>query len=239
MHITLSNLRAVYTAIFCCLFTIGCTSKPDIHIYAKYLSDEQKATLERGFDNANYDIIFNNLDFPSSINQNTIIYSLLLSDPDVISLAERISDQNNLPVINTQALTKGNHWYTTNAIAVFLIPDNPAGQTDVFVEDLIQTYQGHKCPPKLTLTLKANGAYQFSHSTELAYGTMKLQGKWKYRQFPYIEFWAEGDTYASQYFEIRKSFEKDIVGEISFIDLFPANTGYFPAGCVFRHGVRT
>lgn len=106
------------------LLQAGCSSVPVVHVYAKYLSAAQIKQLKMSLTSSGeYRVVTNDFNFPASITENTMIYPIILEDLVVIDdVAELVSSAGH-PVENFQAMTKGNHWYTNNTLALFIYPE--------------------------------------------------------------------------------------------------------------------
>ncbi len=218
----------------------GCASKPTVYVYAKYLNDSQKKEVKDAFERAEqYQIKMNDFDLPTSISDNTILYSLLLREPGFITLAEALSAEAGFPIRRTQGLTEGNHWYTKNSLALLLLPEKNGGNGLLFQQDLINQYEGKSCDNVTTLNLASDGTFLLGVQTESdGYMQDEVKGTWKYRQYPFVELQKEGLTYAQYYFEIQQFTGSDVVGEIDYVELVSLNAGTLPEGCSFIVGVR-
>jgi hypothetical protein len=227
-----------YTAVLIPLVCCGCASQPTLYIYAKYLDENQKQKIKDKLQVQNYHIEFNSYDFPTSITQSTMLYSLLLMDPEVIDKAEKSLSDLGFHIARSQGLTEGNHWYTKNSIGVFLYPSTKDSNGPLFRQDLINHYEGQNCGDALSLDLKSDGFYQLSLANTDGKGTAVEEGRWRYRQYPYIELQKSHASYATDYFQIIQFVDSDKVSEIEFIKFLPLNSGHFSTGCAFLHGVR-
>ena len=101
----------------------GCSSKPTVYVYAKYLDDNERNKLTNNLTKEGLDVKSNEFDFPSTVTSNTVLYSLLLQEPDAIDKTSEIADTLGFPIHSVQMLTQGNHWYTKNSLALFLLPE--------------------------------------------------------------------------------------------------------------------
>lgn len=220
------------------LFTLlaGCSSIPTVHIYGKYLDASEKRLLMEKFEQDKYTLKFNELDFPTSITHNTLLYSLLLKDPETIDHAQFHAEQAGLPVVQVSALAEGNHWYTKNSMALFLFPQHEAGATLFFRQDLVHTYQGENCGSEIELALNENGRFTLTNKLETPLDLGK--GVWKFRQYPYIELQKDESSYADYYFEISRYRGRDNISDIDFIKLTFLNSGDLPKECTFLYGMR-
>ncbi|TPV57847.1 hypothetical protein FJ444_11830 [Aestuariibacter sp. GS-14] len=230
----------VYLMVMASLFLAGCANKPTVYVYAKYLSESQKKEVKETLEESKqYQIKMNDFDMPASITENTLLYSLLLRDPEFIALAEELSVEAGFPIKRTQGMTEGNHWYTKNSLALFLLPEDNGSNLVLFKQDLINRYEGKQCENVTALNLDNDGTFVLDVQPQ-SDGYMKdsIKGTWKYRQYPFVELQKEGLAYAEYYFEIQQFTGSDVVGEIDYVELVSLNAGSLPGGCSFIVGTR-
>lgn len=140
----------------------GCVTQPTVHIYAKYLSKEQKTQLVTHLKESNLRVNVNDFDFPPELSENTIIHSLLLQNPSIIPQTQVVLKELGWEVNAVSPVKQGNHWYTGNSFAVLLRPDNTQSTNEVLKQDLTHTFQGQKCGQAVALTLNPSGHYVMS-----------------------------------------------------------------------------
>tara|TARA_R110002124_G_scaffold230463_3_gene395578 strand:- start:29 stop:736 length:708 start_codon:yes stop_codon:yes gene_type:complete len=229
-----------YLLIFFVLFLFGCTNKPTVHVYAKYLDDIQRNEIIDSFEQSTkYHVEINEFDFPATIEANTLLYSLLLRESETINIASDISASAGFPIQRIQALTQGNHWYTKDSVALFLIPKNRDRTSTFFPQDLVNKYIGKNCDTTTYLTLNKNRSFQLviEAGGNRNVGEV-INGIWKYRQYPFLELQREGADYSEDYFEIKQFRESDKVSQIDFVELISLSTGNLVKGCSFLFGRR-
>jgi hypothetical protein len=234
-----SRMKVLKHFFICITFLLsGCANQPTVYVYAKYLNDAQKKDIHNKLKSEKYQVKLNEFDFPTTITENTIIYSLLLREPEMIDKAIELAADAGLPVQRTQGLTEGNHWYTKNSIALFLFPERRDKQLGLFRQDLLNDYTGENCGKESTLSLKKDGSFKLLASSEGKPNSQAKEGKWLYRQYPFIELKINGAPYADYYFEIKQYKGRDEVSEIEFTKLILLNSGSLPEECSFLHGTR-
>lgn len=233
----------------------GCSSKPTVYVYAKYLNNNQRNELTNNLTKEGLDVKSNEFDFPSTVTSNTVLYSLLLQEPDAIDKTSEVANTMGFPIRSVQMLTQGNHWYTKNSLALFLLPEGGRPDGTLLSQDLAHEYQAETCPENTVLTLNPNGTFElilgdnniderdaYSNSNNARNsGSKKASGQWKLRQFPYLELQENGSRYANFYFEISQSEETDQISAIHFINLSTINVNStipLPLSCVFTYGER-
>ncbi|MEG3765360.1 hypothetical protein [Alteromonas sp. 14N.309.X.WAT.G.H12] len=217
----------------------GCSSQPTVFVYAKYLDNQQREDVTRTFEQSGkYQVELNEFDFPTSVTTNTLLYSLLLRDPDTIDAAADLSASAGFPIQRTQGLTQGNNWYTKNSMALFLLPAHLGSQAPFFVQDLVHDYLADNCDVAQSLTLAKDGTFSLQFATPNHGATKEsVHGTWKYRQYPFVELQSRDSPYADFYFEIEQFRGADKVSEIDYLKLQLLN-GSLPEGCAFLIGTR-
>ena len=135
--------RTIITCFVFLVFTFlvtGCANKPTVHVYGKYLDTPKLHSLTEKLKEQGLNVEANEFDFPTTVNSNTLLYSLLLRSPEVIDRTASIAELEGFPITNMQALTQGNHWYTKDSLALFLFPDGRKPKGTLLAQDLTNTY---------------------------------------------------------------------------------------------------
>ena len=229
-------MRTNLLLLFMVMFLSGCASNLKIHVYAKYLEEAEKQDIKSAFASLeDVQVELNEFDFPATVTQNTMLYSLLLSDPESIDAVSGVAESVGLPIGQIQEFSQGNHWYTNNSIALFLYPQNKEKTGPLFRQDLINTYQGQACGEAIALSLKEDGSFRLENKPSFD----PVVGTWAYRQYPYVELKIKGSDYSSYYFEIQQTRDTDQISDIDIVKLHSLNTGYLPEGCAFLVGTRS
>jgi hypothetical protein len=227
------------SAVFCMLTMSGCATKPTVYVYGKYLEPPQVQQLTTQLSQNGLDVEVNDFDFPTTINSNTLLYSLLLQSPEAIDNTSAIAEREGFPINSVQLLAQGNHWYTKNSLALFLFPDGKKPKGTLLAQDLMHTYKAQSCGDGHRLSLNKDGTYQLTLKTEDS--TAETKGHWKFRQFPYLELQELNSPYANYYFEISSEQTKDQVSELNLthLQLLNANSANpLAQECVFTYGLR-
>ena len=217
----------------------GCASHPTVYLYGKYLEPSKVQALSEQLTNQGLNVEVNDFDFPTSVSTNTLLYSLLLQSPEAIDNTTNIAENAGYSVNSIQSLTQGNHWYTKNSLALFVFPDGNRPSGTLLAQDLIHRYIAKGCGNGQRLTLHKDGAYTLSLQTPTSLENAK--GKWKFRQFPYLELQEPNSPYANYYFEISRVESEDKVSklDLTHLHLLNANSANpLASECVFTYGVR-
>ncbi len=138
-----TSVQKSFLCFIMCLLMKSCANQPNVYVYAKYLNEQQKRLITEKLAPYRYDVKFNEHDFPTSMTDNTILYSPFLQTNSVIDNASEVTSALGLPIYNIQGLTEGNHWYTNNSIGIFLFPKDRASISTVFKQDLTGDYEAH------------------------------------------------------------------------------------------------
>jgi hypothetical protein len=69
---------------------------------------------------------------------------------------------------------------------------------------LINDYKGENCGKESTLSLKKDGSFKLVTSSEGKPDSQAKEGKWLYRQYPFIELKINDAPYADYYFELTQ-----------------------------------
>lgn len=184
-----------------------------------------------------FEVKTNSFEFPASISQNTLLYSLMLSSPERLTRVDKVITEKGFKLFTEQAMTEGNHWYTQNSLALFLY----STQSPLHVllkADLARTYIISGCKSDTSLTLHEDGSYQFSGNFEHAYQQEQSAGTWLFRQRPYIELRATGADLSTQYFEASTEYTHDQISALTFIRLKPLQSELVPSDCEFEFALR-
>lgn len=210
-------LRQVCILVWICMLA-GCASKTSVHLYAKYMSEQEQQHLRQALEHNGFNVSVNTLGFPASVEATTLLYSLLLKDSQDIDSVTGIAASQGISVTHIRSLTEGNHWYTKNSLALFVLPDDYRG---ILKPDLLHTFITDKCSQTLSLALHSNGTFTIKQTGEPVSGqTANRQGSWHYRQPPYLELrFANGRDFS--YYQIHKRSESDIVSAMQVIRLIP------------------
>lgn len=227
------------------LMLAGCVSPTTVHIYGKYFDDADLQPLVSALKENDYEVETNLFDPPASVTNNAILYSLLLDDSTKLEQVKTLVKQAGFNVNDFLPLTRANHWYTKNSMALILFPDDIETGGHIFVQDLDNSYKSKDCGAELTLTLNEDGSYLISGDTGDYEWTEEdldvLSGTWLYRQFPYLELRTKthNDQYTYyMYFEISKRSERDKISKIEMLQLNPVQKYSATAGCSFEFGER-
>ena len=221
------------------LLISGCASNPTVYLYGKYLEPSKVQVLSEQLMDQGLNVEVNDFDFPTSVSTNTLLYSLLLQSPEAIDNTTSIAENAGYPINSVQSLTQGNHWYTKNSLALFVFPDGHRPLGALLAQDLAHIYTADGCGDGQRLTLNKDGSYTLTLQTPTS--SEDVKGKWKFRQFPYLELQEPNSPYANYYFEISRVDSQDKISKLDLTQLHLLNANSanpLAKECVFTYGVR-
>ncbi|NMP31968.1 hypothetical protein HII17_10350 [Thalassotalea sp. M1531] len=228
-------LRLVCSLSVICF--VGACSSPTVHIYGRYMSNEQTQSLVNQLVSRSIDVEINHHSFPQTINNTAIVYSPFVTKPEVVHQLEDILMAQHWPVSNVSALVEDNHWFQKNSIGVFIVPEGINPHAGTSIVDIANNYHSDNCSNDINLSLHRDGSYTFSRevkSYNYSYGT---HGFWRIRSYPYIEMKPmNADRWL--YFEVSKQKVNDRLGSALVYRLLPVEEYAAIRGCDFIFGER-
>ncbi len=209
-----------------------------MHLYKRYLSDEQAQRITQKLEALDYNVKANVLVFPDEIQKSTIVYSPFIDgEKNLDSFIAEIG-QLGWPDVELQALFKGNHWYSKNSIGLFLIPEGVKQTDKMHSQDLVNQYNSEQCEVSAQLFLKRDQTYQLLYTKDPNTLTEHKTGTWTLTGYPYIELTSSNGDWRF-YFEIHQSNISDVVGKVDLLQLKPLSSHHVYPNCVFSFGVRS
>jgi hypothetical protein len=211
-----------------------------VHLYSRYLSDEHLAAINKELIAADFVVKPNQLKFPQSITQSSLIYSPIIADRNTVNNVINTVSEMGWDIPHISMLFADNHWYKENSIALMLVPlgINPTNQTNqTNQQDWANEYSSQNCDLTLTIRLKKNGQYQIFRSTNQLINEDFSEGTWNITVYPYMELRSKKSTWGL-YFELNQYLAKDQLGEIHISELSPMSNYRIFADCSFANGVR-
>jgi len=215
----------------------GCASPTAVHIYGKYLENEDRNQLQEKLLALGYDVQINELDVPVDVQNNSVLYSLMLKDNKAVEQITDVAQQSGFKVTSHLPLTRSNHWYTKDSVALILFPESASSER-FYAQDLQVTFKSSGCEQNYTMEFNADGSYQLSGYDWSEEEQRYLSGNWFYRQYPYVELKFKEGGHSHTYFEIKTSNEQDQISKIDYIRLTSLNPSMFLFDCVLENGQR-
>ena len=227
------------------IWLISACASTKVHLYTRYLSDNETEVVTKKLQGLGFGVISNNLVFPKNIEQSTLVYSPFVEGEDTINRLITSMAEQGWPIPSVQPIFAGNHYYTKNSLGLLLLPQGAKRHDQVHPQDMVNEYQSKDCNISLKLTLHNDASYQFSYQNQQASKKAKqqagqreqMQGTWHITSYPYLEL-VSSTNFRRFYYEIQSTTKKDRVGEISFIELKPIDDHYTLPQCSFHYGLR-
>ena len=156
---TLSKYLILMLIVF---LSSACVSKTKVHVYAKYLSDQEQQSVSQTIEELGFIVVINKFGFPTTVTDSSIIYSPMLRMSSSVDLLIDGMNSIGLNVDVVAPLVAGNHWYKKNSIALFLITSDTDSNSPLMKQDLAETYISRDCEKSFELKLDSNGYYQLT-----------------------------------------------------------------------------
>lgn len=235
--LTLKHLQLVISLIVLLAFG-ACSQSTKVHLYGRYLSETQTNAVRQALSAQGFEVTLNQLAFPASISQSTLIYGMPMERPQEVEHIRQIAKDQGWQVQDAQSLVKGNHWYSGNAVGLFLLPEGVSPNQLTSVHDLSFSYQSDNCTDQPQLSLTTDQRFQIKPIAGANAEPAMLQGRWQVRQLPYLELLPDGDQHWSYYLEISRKQQRDLIGEVQLLTLTPLQTYPVFGQCSFVFGLR-
>jgi hypothetical protein len=223
------------------LLLLSACSTTKVHLYTRYLSDNEIEVVTKKLQGLGFGVITNSLVFPENIEQSTLVYSPFVEGEETINILVASLQENGWPIANVEAIFTGNHYYTKNSLGLLLLPEGVKRNDQVHRQDIVNEYQSKDCNASIKLTLNSDASYQFLYLNEQASAQKnqqeQLRGRWQITSYPYIELVSSKKS-RRFYYEIQTAITTDQVGKISFIELKPIDDHYSLPQCSFHYGLR-
>lgn len=214
--------------IFSLLFISACAQKTQVHLYAKYAEPEQVTELTEALLEADFNVTSNQLSIPQEITHSSILYSPLLKSREDLAKVKAITEQLGWQNLQEDSLVSGNHWYTKNSMALFLLPDGEKGKQRIATKNLVNRYQSTQCDQEISLTFADNGRYQLEFSNNNKNQRAFAKGDWKVTSLPYISLRSDDGIWWF-YLTVRQEDAVDKIGKAKLTILTPVeNYTQFP-----------
>ena len=215
---------------------LGCTNHTTVHLYGRYLSETNIRTIKETLEKQDLRVEVNQFDFPSDIQQSTILYSPLLKNTELVSEISKQLSLLDYQIHQSQTLVSGKHFYTKNNLGLFVLPDNNTHQKHKI--DIAKEYLSTNCEQSVSLHLKQDGSYQLSfEKLPFPKETDYLEGVWRITQYPYILLGSK-QGYEWFYFRIENRQDSDRLGPIDKTLLIGADKYSMLYACDFVYGLR-
>lgn len=174
-------MRWYVTAIGLMLL-MGC-SQTKVHLYAKYLSNAEITRISQVLEQDDFSVDVNQLVYPESITQDSLVYSLMLKTPSELARLTQSVAKLGYNIHQEVPLFSNNHSFTHGSIGLFLIPDNIDIAAFQAQQSVIGRYYSKQCAVDTQLTLSPDKSYSLINAD----GQGLISGFWTVTQYPYIQ----------------------------------------------------
>jgi len=213
----------------------GCTNTK-VHLYTKYLSEEETYKITKELEKNKFTVIANTLSIPENVNGSTVIYAPFSVNMDHVSVALDTLSKLGWTGIQSENFVKGNHWYKKNNFGLILIPEGLVKTELKLNDELSLRYVGTDCETYVEIELHSNNTYTVKYKDGSK--VIAKKGAWKLTQYPYLEL-SDADGFMPMYFQAVKRTEQDIIGKVNVMEIEPLQSYQILSNCKFRHGVRS
>jgi len=228
-------MKLLITMLICSV--ISACASTQIHLYRRYLSDQETITISTAIEQQGFDVIPNTLAFPDEIQQSTLLYSPFIEKEDGVNVLLSSLESLGWEIPTVQALFTGNHFYTKDSAGLFLLPEGAGTNDKIAAPGLVNEYQSEECDASIALRLNKDESYQFVYKNGKAKPRAKLTGKWKIISYPYIGLSSVDENWWF-YLEIQQTVEVDQISRIKIVTLTPLDKHYAFPSCSFVFGQR-
>ncbi|GAA5144104.1 hypothetical protein [Thalassotalea piscium] len=216
------------------VFLTGCANTK-VHLYTKYLSENESQDIIKELESNNFTVIENTLSIPDGIRESTIIYSPFLKNREDLSNALDSLSKVGWSEIRLESLVKGNHWYGKNSLGLILLPNGLINSDWEMNKGLSHKYVGTDCDSQVEIDIQDNNLYKITYTDK---NQIKVkQGSWKISSYPYLELSAENGS-LPMYFEAIKRTEEDLIGKVNIVEIKPIQSYQMFSNCNFSYGLR-
>jgi hypothetical protein len=178
----------ILLSIISVLLITACSTKTNIHLYAKYISKEQTSFVINSLDKSLFTVIINQQAFPNSINDNAIVYGPSLNSSERLFILMETLSAQGFPISHASLIAENNHSFTENNVGIFLVPENilihhVANERFDYKFPLVNEYGAIDCPDATTLYLKGTSNFiieinQWNNDKE-DYIQEYIEGQWR------------------------------------------------------------
>ena len=179
-----------------CILAAGCSSTTKVHLFAKYMSEQQVQAIVTELDKSKFSVEVNRQEFPVSIGSNTLVYAPSTGIRHKLNLLMPRLENLGFPIVSADLLMANNHSFTENNVGLYLIPEgvNTAQEPPIDLAVLlpvINEYGGVDCADATTLYLKDEREFVLEINRWQAsiddYHQHQITGRWQLRANNLVE----------------------------------------------------
>jgi len=222
--------------VLICFGIVACSSTK-VHLYSRYLSTTEIEIITKNLEGNNFEVVVNTLNFPSNIQESTLLYSPFIEGENTVNILIDTLDKIDWVIPTVQPLFSGNHYYTKNSVGLLLLPEGVMQSDKAAEHTLVNDYKSEGCDIDVELSIRKNGSYLLKYSEEYTNQTEHLEGEWRVTSYPYVELSSFNKEWYF-YFEMQTNTKVDVVGKIEMVELKPVEKYKLLPNCSFVHGIR-
>lgn len=217
----------------------GCSSTSTVHVFAKYLNDDELNKVQTLLADSRYDVEVNRHEFPESVTSSTVIYSPMHSNPDEVTellglVAQSVGKKAELLYIRSE-----NHSYTKDNVGLYLIGIDGRNSITVPTEVAFASpYSAVRCKSLAFAELVLKQDHQFELFTSAATDDDEkvTKGQWyRDKQNNRLELWLHGNIIGL--FDINYTKDQLDVGLRKGIRLTPVTGEPDIDHCIFDYSI--
>ncbi|RZM84284.1 hypothetical protein C3B51_04020 [Pseudoalteromonas rubra] len=178
----------------------GCASVPQVHVFAKHMTEQEAAATVDWITEGGYEAIVNRYDFPANIEGDTLVFPLDMGNKGEAERLLALYQSRTGKHLDVQYFASGKHRFTKTNLGLYVFGSlKPSATVDQEFE-VYQEYTGVQCgrysfayltlePQRYTLEM---GIDSETTSEEVSFeGRWTLQGKrvqLDYQEAPFVTF---------------------------------------------------
>lgn len=168
-------------------FLSGCSSQPQINIFAKHITEAEANKITTALSASKFDVYTSGVEFPASIDVNTIIYTPNKYANKHIEQLVSLLKPLGYEIHSVNLVMSENHSFTANNIGLYLLPANyvAKAKSQTISLDIANEYGSAQCSS--FLDLNKNNTFQFEvniwQEQKQDYQSHYIKGTWENDQF--------------------------------------------------------
>ena len=205
----------------------GCSSQPKVNFFAKHITKAEADKINATLTASDFDIYTSIVEFPASIESNTIVYTPNKYANEHIELLISLLKTLGYDIQSVNLLASDNHSFTANNIGLYLLPDNfvpdlAKSEVKEHTMQLANEYGSAQCAS--FLDLKEDNRFVFEvniwQEQQQDYQSHYIKGTWQSDEFNNLLLSSE-NWRVSLPFKRTFSIEDTVDGKRQLIKLVP------------------
>lgn len=232
-----SRPSAKRLVVISALLLSACTSRPQVHVFSRYLDSEQQSAIGQALIEQKFEVTFNDYEFPSSVDSNTIVHAALSLNAEQHAQLVNALQHMGFDNVESQYVGKGKHSFTRNHLGIYLYGNKEQEAQDPMVLSMLNEYSATMCRTLnfayLTLQEDNRVSIILEDQTQPKDAEKHLGGAWLIDgDSLYVNL--DGENFTIEF--IRKKIQESTkYGPRVGWKLNPVNGGYAVDHCEFEH----